>query len=136
MTNVTASLVDQLLRRDCRRCVSCGRAITGARGTDWDVHYRIPRKRASQNPLVRSMANLLIICGTGERGCCGEFQRNPRVARWRGLVLWDSQNPETVPVQVGVEPPDDTSSYVPLVVRPWRYSEAGFRTQVREEAGR
>lgn len=55
-------------------------------------------KRADAN----RPANLLVLCGSGVTGCHGWVESHRDEARELGLLLWQSQSPELVPVALSV----------------------------------
>lgn len=99
---ISSTQAQRLLARDLNRCVACGRAITGKRRAQWDIHLRIPRPAPGQpdDPRVLFDSNLAVVCGYAGTRCAGAILHYPIAARDRGLVLWRGQRPWLVPLHV------------------------------------
>jgi hypothetical protein len=126
VTDVVAAVV---LERDLWSCVCCGKGIAGGqRGVDFSIHHRIARGMGgSRDPRLGMPANLLTTCGNGTQGCHSEIESFRDRSRDRGLLLWRSQDPEQVPVEVCVQRP---SGLFPLETRPYLLANNGSRTAV------
>lgn len=103
---VSADTALTVATRDAWSCVCCGRNIAGLeRGRDWSVHHRIPRGMGgTRDERINAPANLLTVCGNGTEGCHGAIESLREAARDRGLILWRSQDPAAVPVEVCIQP--------------------------------
>lgn len=90
--------------RDGWACVRCGRPVAGGeRGVDWSIHHRRPRGMGgSKDPVTDCPANLVVLCGSGTTLCHGEVEADRAAARERGLLVWQSQDPREVPIEVCV----------------------------------
>lgn len=99
---ITEAYAAMILERDESRCTVCGSFIEGERGADWMLFSRLP-KRDADDRIYRS-SNLLTVCGHGDRGCRGTLALSTRGARRQGFVLWRSQVPWQVPVNVWTGP--------------------------------
>lgn len=66
------------------------------------VHHRIPRGAggSSRNPAVHRLSALVALC----EECHALVESQRAAARECGLLLWRSQDPEAVPVTVGLDP--------------------------------
>lgn len=102
---ITDAYAAMILERDEFRCTVCGSLIEGERGQDWLLHSRLPSSGGVADDRVYHSSNLITVCGRGDRGCRGALSRCPRVARRQGFVLWRSQEPWQVPVDVWIGPP-------------------------------
>ncbi|GAB3224275.1 hypothetical protein GCM10027447_12730 [Glycomyces halotolerans] len=103
-SQISAAQAARILERDLGRCVVCGAEVAGGRRARWDIHLRVPRPATGQgdDPRVLCDSNLVAVCGVASSGtkCAGALGQYPIAARARGLVLWRSQSPWLVPVQV------------------------------------
>lgn len=108
-TGVSKETALTVLTRDGWACVSCGLDVAGGeRGRDFSIHHRIPRGMGgSRDPRINQPANLLTLCGSGTTGCHGGTESHRETARARGFLLWRSQDPERVPVEVCIQRPCD-----------------------------
>jgi hypothetical protein len=70
----------------------------------WSAHHRKPRGRGgSRNPMVSSVANCLVLCGTGTTGCHGWVERNRSLALEQGyLIPLNATTPEYEPAAVRI----------------------------------
>lgn len=84
-TNVTID------RRERQCCARCGKAIMvgGSR------HHRQFRSRGGSD----TVANLVLLCGSGTTGCHGWVHANVKHARAAGFAVDSWESPEDVPVQ-------------------------------------
>lgn len=85
------------LARAMGRCERCGGSLTG--WDAWSLHHRRARgmggtRRAS----TESVANLVVLCGSGTTGCHGWVESNRDQARELGWLLRQQQEPEEEPV--------------------------------------
>lgn len=126
---VSADTALTVVQRDAWSCVCCGRNISGGvRGVDWSIHHRIPRGMGgTRDARINSPANLLVLCGNGTAGCHGVVESLREAARSRGLILWRSQNPGEVPVEVCVQQATGTE---PPETWPFLLDDEGGRTAV------
>jgi hypothetical protein len=125
-STVSAEVAEIVVARDLWSCVGCGMGIMGLeRGIGWSIHHRIPRGMGgTKDPKVSSPANLIVLCGSGTTGCHGDVE-SYRDARARGLLLWRSQDPAEVPVEVCVQ---RASGLVPAQTQPFLLDNDGGRT--------
>lgn len=126
---LTADLAREIAKRDLWSCVCCGVGVQGDRGVSWSIHHRIPRGMGgTTDPRLNSPANLVLLCGSGTTGCHGSVEHYRDKARERGLLLWRSQDPETVPVEVCVQM---AGGLMELETRPYLLDDIGGRVEVR-----
>lgn len=79
-------------------CERCGRAIEGQQVS---VHHRRPRRMGgTTDPVVNTVANLAVLCGSGTTGCHGEIESHRNEAYADGWLLHSGQNPAEVPVRL------------------------------------
>ena len=52
----------------------------------------------SRNPSANSVANLMLLCGSGTTGCHGEVESHRTSAVAEGFIVPRPANPETTPV--------------------------------------
>lgn len=98
MTAATEAVRTTVLERDLYRCVSCGTYV-GPFG-DFSIHHRRPRGMGgTKRPESNLPGNLLLLCGSGTTGCHGWVESHRAEARDKGFLVWQSQDPETVPVE-------------------------------------
>ena len=90
---------------DSARCESCG-CFLGRRGGQ--VQHRLARgSGGSRNPLVRSLANAALMCGTPQALCHGDAEsRDPgRGMKAKGFVIDHGKglefDPRCVPIMLG-----------------------------------
>jgi hypothetical protein len=128
-TGVSAEVAQLVVARDLWSCVCCGRNVLGLeRGVDWSIHHRIPRGMGgSRDPRLNLPANLLTTCGNGTQGCHGEIERLRAKSRARGLLVWRSQDPAEVPVEVCV---GRASGLYPIETELFLHDNDGGRTAV------
>jgi hypothetical protein len=102
-------LFHQLLVRSGRRCEArtpwcVGMPRDGYIGhlvrQQTSIQHRRPRRSGgSRRPDTHSLANLMVLCGTGNTGCHGYIETKERaVALRRGYLLHDGQDPAREPV--------------------------------------
>ncbi|THV27918.1 hypothetical protein [Glycomyces paridis] len=97
---VPAALAYAIRDRDDSRCVGCGDRVDGDLYQTWAIGRRIPsapRGTPATDPRIVLPSNLILLCGYNA-GCHRAIVAHPNEARARGLRLWRSQNPLTVPV--------------------------------------
>jgi hypothetical protein len=79
-------------------CEACGLALHN--GDEWvrphSFHHRQPRGRGG----VNSLANLLLLCGTGITGCHGNVESRRTEAYAKGLLVRTGKDPAAEPVKV------------------------------------
>jgi 5-methylcytosine-specific restriction protein A len=104
---VPIAVAQLVVQRDGWACVSCGLDISGLeRGRDWSIHHRIPRGMGgSRDPRLSLPSNLVVLCGSGVTGCHGGTESYREGARARGLLLWRSEEPTEVPVEICTQRP-------------------------------
>lgn len=86
----------RLLLRAGNRCERCGGRLDTWSGMS--VHHRRPRGMGgTRRP--DTMANLLVLCGSGTTGCHGEVEANRFWARGAGLLVSQQRDPADVPVE-------------------------------------
>lgn len=63
------------------------------------VHHRKPQQMGgTRDPLIHSLANLLLVCGTGTTGCHQRIESNRALAYQNGWLVHRSDDPAKVPV--------------------------------------
>jgi hypothetical protein len=132
-STVSAETAETVVARDQWSCVGCGMGIMGLeRGVGWSIHHRIPRGMGgSKDPKISAPSNLVVLCGSGSTGCHGDAESYRDAARARGLLVWRSQDPAEVPVEVCVQ---RASGLVPAQTKPYLLDNEGGRTARVEEA--
>lgn len=120
-TGPEQAIVELVLARDRGRCVMCTWRIEhGERGRDWQVHHRRPRGMGgTRRDGTNFPANLLVLC----ESCHAHVEKHRAWARLHGYLVWQSQDPRDVPIEI-----DD---------RWYRLTDAGERVPVDapQEAG-
>jgi hypothetical protein len=79
MTSVPKHVAELVDVRDAYSCVRCGRSL---RFTSGSRHHR--QRRAVGG---HSVANLILLCGSGTTGCHGWAHAHPREARAAGYIV-------------------------------------------------
>lgn len=103
---VPAKVVRQLIARAEGCCERCRLSVVEVeapefddRGLRWSVQHRKPAGMGgTSRPEFNSPANLLLLCGSGTTGCHGWVEANRTAARNAGWLVWQSQDPEEMPV--------------------------------------
>ena len=131
---LTREKVRALIERADGRCERCLISVLeveaydlSGRGTMWSVQHRKPAGAGGTNdPAFNSPANLLLLCGHGTVGCHGQVEHYRTQAREDGFLVWQSQDPESIAVRIGV-----------ASGRPWRaaYLGPGWSYSWRDTAG-
>jgi hypothetical protein len=112
--------------REKEACFLCRRPLRWEeRGMGWSAHHRKPRGMGgTSDPRVASIANCLIVCGSGTTGCHGRIERNREVALAVGLLIPKNAT---------------TESFAPAAVRVrrmdrswWLLTESGRAVEVDE----
>lgn len=97
--SVTPEQFAALIERDGGRCARDGAAVSGERGRDFSVQHRCPRGMGgSRNPKVHSLANYLLLCGSGTTGCHGWVESNRAAALASGWLVSRYADPAAEPV--------------------------------------
>lgn len=115
--------------REKERCFLCRRPLVwerrGAAVGGWSAHHRKPRGTGgTSDPRIGSIANCLILCGTGTTGCHGRIERNREVALRVGLLIpRNATTEEYAPAAVRVRRMDKTW---------WLLTESGRAVEVDE----
>jgi hypothetical protein len=96
-TRIPTKLRDAILQRDSYQCQRCGRSIYGIR---YSLHHR-RRKGMGGSRLLDTMANLVVLEGTGTTGCHGFVHTE---ASWaasygRGWLVPNGVTPKKWPVR-------------------------------------
>lgn len=95
MSNPPKSITDKVDDRDGRRCVRCHRSLAVVSGSR---HHRMRRRDGGH-----SVAQLVLLCGSGTTGCHGWVHGHVKEARALGLILPALRkpplDPEVVPVR-------------------------------------
>lgn len=76
--------------RDLGRCARCSRAL----GPGANAHHRKLRSRGG----LGTLANGVLLCGSGTTGCHGWAHANVRAATDLGLIVASWDDPAEVPV--------------------------------------
>ena len=79
----------------------CEIGAAGCTGRATNVHHRLPlRMGGSRNPVLRTPANALHVCGDGNTSGCHRFVDDfPRIAGLAGWKLPAGSDPAAVPVR-------------------------------------
>ncbi len=112
--------------REREACFNCRRGLRWeGRGFEWSAHHRKPRGRGgTSDPRIGSIANCLILCGSGISGCHGLIERNREEALRVGLLIPTIATTETfAPAAVRVRRLDKTW---------WLLTESGRAVEVEE----
>ncbi|MFF2631992.1 HNH endonuclease [Microbacterium sp. NPDC058021] len=112
--------------REQGRCFLCRKQLQWeARGIGWSAHHRKPRGMGgTSDPRIGSIANCLIVCGSGTTGCHGRIERNRGVALAVGLLIPKNATTEDfAPAAVRVRRMDKTW---------WLLTESGRAVEVEE----
>lgn len=91
MTTIPAKTRAAVRERDQDTCVRCGWHVNVAGGGS--IHHRKRRKDGGHG-----LANLIVLCGDGVRGCHGWVTTHPAEAREDGLIVPTWENPLEVPL--------------------------------------
>lgn len=131
-TGVSKETALLVLQRDAWACVSCGADVShGERGRDFSIHHRIPRGMGgTRDERLNLPANLLTLCGSGTTGCHGGAESYREGARDRGIILYRTQDPTQVPVEVCIQRPSATD---PFESWPFLLDNDGGRTAVEAD---
>lgn len=75
--------------RERERCFRCRRPLRfEERGMGWSAHHRRPRGAGgTSDPRVGSIANCLILCGSGTTGCHGWVETYRAMGRDYGYLI-------------------------------------------------
>ncbi|MBW9093139.1 hypothetical protein JNB62_05540 [Microbacterium jejuense] len=112
--------------REKERCFVCRTPLRWEdRGIGWSAHHRKPRGAGgTSDPRIGSIANCLILCGSGTTGCHGRIERNREVAKAVGLLIpGNTTTEEYAPASVRVRRMDKTW---------WLLTESGRAVEVDE----
>lgn len=112
--------------REQQRCFVCRTPLQWHdRGFGWSAHHRKPRGMGgTADERVASIANCLIVCGSGTTGCHGRIERNREVALAVGLLIPKNATTEIfAPAAVRVRRLDKTW---------WLLTESGRAVEVEE----
>lgn len=115
--------------REKERCFLCQTPLAwerrGAAVGGWSAHRRKPRGAGgTSDPCPASIANCLIVCGTGTTGCRGRIERHREVATAVGLLIpWNATTEDFAPAAVRVRRMDKTW---------WLLTESGRAVKVEE----
>lgn len=98
------------------RCELCG----GSLDQGMSVHHRKPRRMGgTKKSEINSPTNLLVLCGSGTTGCHGKVESNRLKAVEDGIILRDSDDPETTLVK-------------DIRNRWWKLEPSGLKYQIKE----
>lgn len=90
------SVYASAVNRDIPWCVRCG---VDTQATGGSRHHRIPRGMGgTSNPAVHTVANIILLCGTGTTKCHGWVHAHPLEAKDNGWSVPSTANPEGWPV--------------------------------------
>lgn len=112
--------------REKERCFLCRIPLRWEdRGIGWSAHHRKPRgSGGTSDARIGSIANCLILCGSGTTGCHGRIERNREVAKAVGLLIpGNATTEEYAPAAVRVRRMDKTW---------WLLTESGRAVEVDE----
>ncbi len=112
--------------REREACFVCRRGLRWeGRGVEWSAHHRKPRGAGgTADARIGSIANCLIVCGSGTTGCHGRIERNREIALRVGLLIPTNATTETfAPAAVRVRRLDKTW---------WLLTESGRAVEVEE----
>lgn len=84
-----------IIERAGRCCERCGRYAEGG-----SIHHRTPRGMGgSRDPLISTVPNGVLLCGSGTSGCHGWVETHRAEARADGWLVPRGVDPATVPVR-------------------------------------
>lgn len=96
---IPADVREAVLIRDEGKCQRCGMWLANVPSS---VHHRLPRKSGGRHGAaearINAMANLVLLCGDGVRGCHGDIERDRTQAYDDGWLVRENEDPATVPV--------------------------------------
>lgn len=79
----------------------CERCGVGLNGKAVSIHHRRPRRMGgTSDPIINTVPNLLLVCGSGTTGCHGWIESNRTAAYQSGWLLHSGQDPESIPAQI------------------------------------
>lgn len=110
-------------KRERGRCFRCRRLLRfEGRGVEWSAHHRRPRgSGGTSNVEIASVANCLILCGSGTTGCHGWVERFRASAREYGYLV--PLNGITTPETTRVKRQDGTW---------WLLTRSGLAVEIEE----
>ena len=90
---------DQVRLRAGGACERCGRSIVNFPAS---IHHRRPRQMGGTRENLDTLANLVVLCGSGTTGCHGyiESHRTQAIAEGWLVPRRDPRQPEDVPVVI------------------------------------
>lgn len=112
--------------REKERCFRCRRPLRfEGRGFEWSAHHRKPRGMGgAADPVRASIANCLVLCGSGTTGCHGWVEKERDVATAHGYLIPKNATTETfAPAAVRVRRWDGSW---------WLMTESGRAVEVEE----
>lgn len=112
--------------REQEACFVCRRGLRWeGRGIEWSAHHRKPKGAGgTSDHRIASIANCLIVCGSGTTGCHGRIERNREVALRVGLLIpTNATTEEFSPAAVRVRRSDGSW---------WLLTESGRAVEIEE----
>lgn len=81
--------------RDAGCCALCAKPITGS----FSINHRRPRGMGgSRDPLTKTAANGVLLCGDGVQGCHGYVTSHVSWSKWNGHTVPQGCDPSLVPL--------------------------------------
>lgn len=96
---ITAETVEIVLARADWHCEACGEGLNTSNREAYALHHRKSRRFGDHSP-----ANIMVVCGAFWRNCHNlseySIHANPKRSRRLGHMLYERQDPASVPVIV------------------------------------